>query len=260
MKRWVCLFAAFSIILLGFGIAVASESEQVAVQPVEQDVMTRADQLLDAGQIDTIKQSITLYEQILASEPDSYEASWKCAKAYREYGDAVKRQALAGWEKVCTEYGKTGMEYAQKAIALGSDKPEGYFFYGLNVGIYSDGAGILTAIREGLKEKTQSNFEKAYQIDKTIEDGGPIVALGRFWQVVPWPFNDKSEAESLYREFQKTSYYADNLESRIYLSEMLADQWGRKSKEEARQLLEEVVKMSDDPYWTKRAQDLLSNL
>jgi hypothetical protein len=38
------------------------------------------------------------------------------------------------------------MKYAQKAGELDPAKPEGYYYYGLNVGIYSDGVSIFTAL------------------------------------------------------------------------------------------------------------------
>ena len=103
--------------------------------------------------------------------------------------------------------GKKGMGYAQKAIDMQPDKPNGYYWYGVNVGIYSDGVSILTALKEGLKDKTQNSFEKAYQLDKMYEEAGAILALGRFWYVLPWPLNDKELSEKYYREYQKNPIF-----------------------------------------------------
>ena len=91
------------------------------------------------------------------------------------------------------------------------------------MGIYADAVSILTALKEGLKDKTQDNLEKAYALDKTFEKGAPIYGLGRYWQLVPWPFMDKDKAMELYREFQKTEFYNDpaNVEAQIYMAEIL---------------------------------------
>jgi len=50
-----------------------------------------------------------------------------------EYANQAKRQDAADWKKTCAEHGKTGMQYAQKAIDLQPDKPDGYYYYDVNI-------------------------------------------------------------------------------------------------------------------------------
>lgn len=223
-------------------------------------MMEKANAMLATKELDKLKQAISIYEEILEDDPDNFEATWRCAKAYREYGYKAKQKKVSGWEDICAEYGKTGMEYAQKATDLKPDKPHGYFFYGLNVGVYSDGVGIITALREGLKNKTQENLEKAYEIDKTFDNGGPILSLGRFWQKVPWPYNDEDKAMEYYRELQETEYFGEHVEGYIYLAELLMDKWGKKPKQEARSLLNEAIESTDNPYWKEQAREMLGDL
>ena len=33
-----------------------------------------------------------------------------------------------------------------------------------------------------------------FKINKMYDKGGPIVALAKFWQVLPWPLNDEDES------------------------------------------------------------------
>jgi hypothetical protein len=127
------------------------------------------------------------------------------------------------------------------------------------VGIYSDGVSILTALAEGLKNKTQNGFEKAYEMDKMYDEAGPILALGRFWAVVPWPFKNKKKALKFYREYQKTPYFAEKDEGKIYLAELLLDLRGKENKAEAKALLEEVAQ-SDEKYFRDWAKRLLLGL
>ncbi|MCF8025571.1 MAG: hypothetical protein K9K82_08790 [Desulfobacteraceae bacterium] len=237
-----------------------SQAEKLE-EKVEQ-LRGRTDELLEKGNLKDLKEVVKLYEEVLASHPDNFEANWKCAKACRLYGDLAKRMETEGWKDICAEYGKKGMKYAKKAIELEPDKPNGYYYYGLCVGTYSDGVGLITALREGLKDKTQNNLEKAYEIDKHFEQGGPIVAVGRFWQVVPWPYNDADKAMEYYREFQETKYYdtAEGVNVRVYMAEILMDRWGNDPKKEARQLLNEAIELTDNPYWEKRAEKLLADL
>jgi hypothetical protein len=181
-----------------------------------QDYLSKADALYEQGGIENYKRSIDLCLKALEQSPTEYAANWKCARAYRQYGEEAKRQGVEGWKKICAKYGKEGMKYAQRAIKQESDKPDGHYYYGLNVGIYSDGASILTALAEGLKGKTQSSLEKAYELDKMYDEAGPMLALGRFWAVVPWPYKDKKKALRFYREFQTTRYFDEKAEGKVY--------------------------------------------
>ena len=139
------------------------------------------------------------------------------------------------------------------------NKPEGFYYYGLSVGIYSDGVSILTALAEGLKNKTQNGFEKAYELDKMYDEAGPILALGRFWAVVPWPFKDKKKALKLYREYQGTQYFAGKGEGKVYLAELLLALGGKENKSEAKALLEKVAQ-SDETYFRDWANRLLREI
>ena len=223
------------------------------------DYVADADKLYDQGGLANYKQAIELYKKAIAENPDSYEANWKCARAHREYGDTAKTEKADGWKNICAEYGKEGMNYAQKAIEFEPEKPDGYYYYGLNVGIYSDGVSIFTALSEGLKGKTQESFEKTYTLDKMYKEAGPMIALGRFWQVLPWPMYDRKKSLKYYREYQATQYFADNMEVHVYLGELLIQIGGKENKAEAKGYLEKAAK-SDDAFYKEKAKELLKKL
>jgi tetratricopeptide (TPR) repeat protein len=226
---------------------------------VAADYVAEADKLFDQGGLENYKQAIELYQKAIAANPGSYEANWKCARAHREYGEAAKSQKVEGWKDICAQYGKEGMQYAQKAAELDPAKPDGYFYYGLNVGVYSDGVSVFTALADGLKDKTQSSFEKAYEIDKMYKEGGPMIALGRFWAMLPWPMRDRKKSLKFYREYQTTEYFADNVEAHVYLGELLIQMGGAKNKAEAKGYLEKAAQ-SDDPLFSDKAKELLAKL
>ncbi len=57
----------------------------------------------------------------------------------RNYADKAKKNNGEDGEAICAKYGKEGLNYGEKAKALESNKPEGHYYFGLSVGIYSDG-------------------------------------------------------------------------------------------------------------------------
>ena len=234
----------------------------VAVLPtgaMAADALAEADMLFDQGGLANYKQSIDLYLKAVNANPKSYEAAWKCSRAHREYGDEAKKQNIEGWKDICAQYGKKGMQYAEKASALEPEKPDGHYYYGLSVGVYSDGVSVFTALKEGLKDKTQTSFEKAYAIDKMYNEGGPMISLGRFWAVLPWPMRDREKSLQYYREYQKTQWFASNTEVQLFLAEVLIQMGGKKKKAEAKEYVQKALQ-SDDPFFRDWAADLNAKL
>jgi len=223
------------------------------------DNIAAADKYFDQGGLENYKQAIELYMKAVTENPNSYEANWKCARAHREYGDEAKKQKVRDWEDICAKYGKAGMKFAQKAIELQPEKPDGHYYYGLSVGIYSDGVSIFTALSEGLKDKTQGSFEKTYAIDKMYKDGGPMLSLGRFWAVLPWPMRDRQKSLQYYREYQATRFFATNTEAQLFLAELLIQMGGQEKKAEAKGYVEKALQSDDDYFkdWATRLQTKL---
>lgn len=223
------------------------------------DELAEADRLFALGGLENFQKSIPIYAKAAAQDPGSFEANWKCARAHREYANLAKRQEVANWKKICAEHGKAGMQCAQKAIDLQPDKPDGYYYYGVNVGIYSDGVSIVTALAEGLKDQTQSSLEKAYAIDKNYRLGGPMLSLGRFWTVLPWPLHDRPKALAYFREYQKAGFFNANVEAHLFLSELLIKMGGEADQAEAKKYLEKAAQ-SADSYHKNWAARLLAEI
>jgi tetratricopeptide (TPR) repeat protein len=202
--------------------------------------------------------SADLCKKILAEDPANFDATWKCARGLRYYANKAQQTNTEGWEKICAQYGKEGMEYAQKAIDLQPEKPHGYYFFALNVGIYADGVSIFTALKEGLKDKTQSSFEKVLALDPAFESAGAVLGVGRFWSVLPWPLADKDKAMEYYRQYQATEYFGKYPEGIVYISELLIDMGGKKNKAEARDILAKLN--TDNKYFKDWAEKLSSEL
>ena len=225
-----------------------------SVVSLAQDMFAEADALFEKGDIDSVLKSIPIYVKIAEENPNNYHAQWKCARAHREYANLAFELDLDDWKSICRDYGKEGMKYGKKAIELVPQRIEGFYYYGLCVGSYSDGVSILRALKEGLKKSTEEAFETAYNMDKMFKDGGPILCLGRFWHLLPFPLNNKKKALEYFEEHQK--YFPDDPQGQVYLAELLIDM---KRKSEAKILLEKAL-TGDEPYYVKRAKELLEDL
>ena len=231
----------------------------VPVPAAASQALQDADARYTAGGLDNIKASLVLYAEARRTAPSDYETLWKSARAHRDYGNRAKQENLPDWEDICKAQGKIAMQLAEQAIALAPEGVEGLFYYGLSVGIYSDGVSIFTALSEGLKDKTQTSFEKAYALDKQYNEAGPILSLGRFWTVLPWPLNDKKKALKYFREFEQTGYLETSDEGQVYFGELLIKLGGKNNKAEARRWLE-IAARSPEPYFADWAQRLLAKL
>ena len=218
--------------------------------------LEQADARYDQGGLENVKMSLAMYLAALKENPADYDTHWKCARAHRDYGNLSKRAKVEGWKKICAEYGKKGMLYAKQAIDIDPNKADAHYYYGISVGIYSDGVSIITALREGLKDKTQKSFEKAYELDKMYNEAGPILSLGRFWAVLPWPLKDKKASLKYYQEYRQTPYFADSDEAHIFVAELLLDMGGKDNKAEAKKLLEKAAGAAN-PYFSDWAKRLL---
>jgi tetratricopeptide (TPR) repeat protein len=157
---------------------------------------------LCAESVANLKTAADVAVKAAVAAPADYGANWKAAKALRLYGDTAETQAVTGWQDIAKSVGKEGMKYGEIAQKLNPTGIEGWYYYGLCVATYSDGVSILTALAEGLKGKTQTAFETSYKMDKMFDDGGPILSLARFWQVLPGiAGRDRAKAEKLLNEY-----------------------------------------------------------
>lgn len=219
-----------------------------------QNYPAQIEALIDQDNSQSCKKAVELSLKYVQENPNSYDANWIAAKAHRQYGEWVRREQLPGWKQICRDYGKKGMQYGEKAIALQPTRAEGYLFYAISVGTYADGVSVLTALKEGLKGKTQSGLENAYKYDKMYEDGAPIKALGRFWQVLPFPLKNKHKALQYLQEYNK--YFPDEVEGLVFLGEAYIDV---RDKSAAKPVLAKAAAASDQ-FYSKRAKELLASI
>jgi len=218
------------------------------------------DNLDDKRTVENYQKSIDLCLEALAANPNDFGMTWRCARSCRWYSALYKRQGSGDWKEICAKYGKEGMKYAQQAIDLEPNKPNGYYWWASSAGEYLDGVSIFTVVKEGLVGKTRESLEKAYALDKTYEGAGAIMGLGRFWYVIPWPLKNKKHSLTYLREYQKTEFFGNpHEEGPIYLAELLVDLGGKDNLAEAKLLLEKAV-MTDSIYYKDMATQILTKI
>lgn len=78
------------------------------------------------------------------------------------------------------------------------------------------------------------------------DNAGAILALGRYWALVPWPFKDEKKALKYYREYQATQYFKKSDEGPLYLAELLLKLKRKEYEAEAKTLLEKMAHSNNE--------------
>jgi len=103
--------------------------------------------------------------KLAAAAPQDYALNWQAAQAARKYGDYLVVEETAGWKDTARAAAKEGIKYGEVAFKLNPTGIEGWYWYGLCVGTYSDCVSIIKALAEGLRED-QMGFENAYKVTR----------------------------------------------------------------------------------------------
>lgn len=200
-------------------------------------LVTRMDELwVKRGDPKAVEESIETGKKALALDPQNYEAAWRLALVYWWKGQ------LNQDKEVRKTVGLEGMKYGELALKLNPERAEGYLMYALAIGNYSYGVSIPTAVFQGLTSKFEQAALKAYELDKHLDEGAPMVALGRYYQQLPWPLRDKKKALQYLEEAKR--FHPNNLRGRLHLAEAYLDLG---EKEKAKAELEFVLKAEVPP-------------
>lgn len=251
-KRNMVIFVLFVMLMVPFTLSAVDSDELVA----------EGDNSFELRTIDSTHQAIALYEKALEVDPSNYDACYRLARANAMVGELSKREQVDGWKKICETQGRLGMKIAQKAQKMSPERGEAYFYEAWSMGIYADGISVIKAVKEGLGKKVQKNLEKSYNLDKTWKEGNAIMALGKYWMVMPWPVKDKKKSLKYFEEYENLGYIETSQEkelAKLYYTELLLELKGKKYKEKAR-LFSEDLKKSATPLYREKAENFLKKL
>lgn len=264
MKRISLLISVFFLIV-GPGRADALEP---GVDP--ENNIERIDSLHERGTeenykpsgLNLLKASLDFCLACMEEKPTEYEILWRCSRAAHQYAETARNLEAEDWKTTCREWGKKGMEIAEKAQEIAPERVEGYFWESACIGVYSDGTGIMTAVKEGFYKKSKAAIEKAYELDKSYNDYDSVFASAMFWIALPFPLKSKKKALQYYREFEEnTAWQARPYVRRVYAANLLIEVKPKGYKEEAKALLDIALTAPHlQKYYRDWAEELQTRL
>ena len=209
--------------------------------------ITRADKLFaERDNIESLKQAISIVEEMRAKDQTNYEALWRLAKfkfylADREEDKSKKTKIL-----------QAAIESAKKAVLADGARVEGHFWLGANDGEYADMKGAMGSL--GLVKTIRKEFEAALAIDPMYQNGAAFLALGQIDISLPRLLGG-NEKRGIDRLEQGLKAAQNNSEIKIALAEVYEK---KDRKDEAKRLLESVLTAAD-PARTPNEMEELRN-
>ena len=143
------------------------------------------------------KEALSKLEQALTAKEDAYSAYWRMSRLSYWIGDHTADKEAK--KKIFSE----GIDYAKKAIALDTNKPDGHFWLGVNDGVYGEAKGVLKSLF--LVGPIKSEMRRVIEIDPTYDHGGADRVLGRVYHEVPG-ISGGSEKKSLEHLLKAVEY------------------------------------------------------
>ena len=192
--------------------------------------------------IGSAQQAEQIWTDRLAHDAKDFESAWKLARARYWLGGHAP-------EKTRKAYLESGIAAGRAAIALAPNKPDGHFWVAANMGALAESFGL----RQGLKYRGEikDELETVLREDPAFLQGSADRALGRWYAEVPRLFggSDKKSEEHLR---QSLTYNPNSAASLFFLADTLVDEG---KKDEARQVLDKLLKAPDDPEWGPEDRD-----
>lgn len=178
--------------------------------------------------------ALTGYEEALNKDPKCSVAFWRASRAawWVAHQETKKAEKAQEYEK--------GINYAQQAIQLSSNTPEGYFWLAANQGSYGEFKGVMKSL-SSVKPMRQS-LNKILEIDPTFEGGAASRVLGTINYKVPGfaGGNKKQAREQLTTAFNQAPQNPFNLYYMAEFHQVMGE------KEEAKKLLETLNSLSEE--------------
>lgn len=151
----------------------------------------------------------------LKAHPNDFGLTWRDAALVQWQADgetnADKKSAM----------GKQCWHEADVAAKVQPKRVEGWYYGAACVGAYSEGIGILTALTHGIQGEFTSRLNKAIQLDSKFQSCAPLVAMGRYYDELPWPKRDRDQSEKYFKK--AISLCPENLRAYLWLAETQAD-------------------------------------
>jgi len=222
-----CLLAALGLLLIPAYLASSLGA---------QSLMAQGDDLFEQrGDLAKAKEALARYQDALLKGEDAYGVYWRMARIEYWIGDHTadnneKKRIL-----------EQGVYHAKKAVQLGPEKAEGYYWLGVDNGVYGEAKGVLNSLF--LVKPIKEEMNKVLAIDPTFDDGGADRVLGRLYYELPGLFGG-SNKKSLEHLLKSRDMGPRVGLTRIYLADTYL---ALGNVQKAREELEFVIAMEPDP-------------
>ncbi len=189
------------------------------------------------------KEAEALYHKAIGLMDNRYEAFWRLSRILYYIGEHTEKK------KDKKAIFAQGVYYAERAIELEPEKPDGHYWHGVNNGKYGETRGVLKSLF--LVKPIKQAMNKVIEIDRSYEEGGPDRVLGRVYFKLPG-FAGGSKEKSLEHLLKSKEYGPEDAVTRLYLAETYLElDEVNKAKEE----LDYVLNMEPDSRWTVAVEE-----
>ncbi len=191
----------------------------------------------------TAQEALSKYREAISKAEDKYEAYWKTSRILYFIGDHTESK------KEKKTIFSQGIYYAKKAVALEPEKPDGYYWLGVNYGVYGEAKGVVKSL--SLVGDIKEAMNKVIDLDREYEDGGPDRVLGRVYFKLPG-FAGGDKKKSLEHLLKSKEFGPNDPLTRYYLADTYL---ALKEVDKAREELEYALNMEADPRWVSGVDD-----
>lgn len=200
--------------------------------------IAQADQLCsEMKDMATAKEAEALYLKSLGLTDSKYDVFWRVSRVLYYIGEHTEKK------KEKKGIFARGVYYAEKAVELESEKPDGHYWLGVNHGKVGETRGVLKSL--ALVKPIKNAMNKVIELNRSYEDGGPDRVLGRVFFKLPG-FAGGDKKKSLEHLLKSKEYGPEDAVTRIYLAETYL---ALKEKDKAKEELDYVMNMESDNRW-----------
>jgi tetratricopeptide (TPR) repeat protein len=223
------MFILLAVLCFGFSLFSQDVSQ----------IISQSDGLFNQMEdMKTAKEVESLLLKAIGVSGGDYDAFWRMARILYYIGDHTQEK------KERRTLFSRGVYYAEKAMELEPDKPDGYYWFGVDNGMYGETRGVLKSL--SLVKPIKNAMNKVIELDRSYEEGGADRVLGRVYHKLPG-FAGGSKEKSLEHLLKSLEYGPDDALTHLYLAETYLDM---KEKEKAREQLEFILNLPPDDRWT----------
>ncbi len=212
------------------------------------DIFKEVDQLYkERAKIENLKKAITMMEDYLKKNPNSYDAAWRLSMFYYSLGDRTPKDKKLNIYDKAVKMGKLAVKLNDKGV-------EGHFWLGVAYGKYGETKGVMKSLF--LVKPIKKEMKRVMEIDETYECGGVYRVLGRLYFKVPGLFGG-SKSKSLKYLLKEKEMCPSNPLGRYYLADTLRK---KGKKKEAIKELEWIINLKNvDPRWAPEFPNVLKD-